>query len=390
MKNGSSRWARLVAATIAVLALAVTMAACGGDDGEDGGGAAATSSTTGGDGGGSGSLQGDGKELVLFTMTASNVYGANQIAGAKKMADELGYKLTVFQNNFSQPEQDQQVQQYVATGAKPAAALIFPWIADAATNSIRQLSTIAPVIMITQEPNEQTKEYVKAYAGANQQLIGRVAGEMMMDARNEARDEGMKLTTPEGNLLVFQHPEGEKTGTERWIGFEEATADEPFNVIGTEYGANDPETGYEKGSQVIPRFKDEGIDFIYVSNQQAANGVIRALKENGIRPGKDVEIVSSDCSGSLEAVESGETFGTGLQSGAIEGQLGVATAAQYIATQTVEGDSQQYEATPEPPEFEAKPPAALNYMPHAAAIGKKGIEEAQIWGYTAEEICAGE
>jgi ABC-type sugar transport system substrate-binding protein len=392
MRFESLRWARLVAVVVAMFALALTAAACGSDDDDAGGGTTGAPATTGGesaDSGGSGSLEGDGKELVLFTMTASNVYGANQIAGAQEMADKLGYELKVFQNNFSQPEQDQQVQQYVATGAKPAAALIFPWIADAAVNSIRQLSTIAPVIMITQEPNEQTSEYVKAYAGANQQLIGRVAGEMMMQARDEAEQEGKKFASPEGNLLVFQHPEGEKTGTERWIGFEEATADKPFNVIGTEYGANDPETGYEKGSQVIPRFKDEGIDFIYVSNQQAANGIIRALKENDIRPGKDVKIVSSDCSGSLEAVENGETFGTGLQSGAIEGQLGVATAAQYIATEKVEGETQQYESTPEPPEFEATPPAALNYMPHAAAVGPEGIKEGSIWGYSAEEICAG-
>ena len=128
---------------------------------------------------GTGKLEGGGKDMVLFTMTASNVYGANQIAGAKKMADDLGFKLKVFQNNFSQPEQDKQVQQYVATGAKPAAALIFPWVADAAINAVRQLSTIGPVIMITQEPNDQSRQFVKAYAGANQQLIGRVAGEML-------------------------------------------------------------------------------------------------------------------------------------------------------------------------------------------------------------------
>lgn len=382
MKLRSFRWTRLVVAAVAMLVVALGVAACG-DDGEDSGGGSSSGETKG-----TGKLEGDGKEMVLFTMTASNVYGANQIAGAQKMADELGYKLKVFQNNFSQPEQDQQVQQYVATGAKPAAALIFPWVADAAINAVRGLSSIAPVIMITQEPNDQSREFVKAYAGANQQLIGRVAGDMMMKAREAAREEGVKLNDEKGNLLVFQHPEGEKTGVERWKGFEEATKDEPFTVLGTEYGANDPETGYEKGSQVIPRFKDKGIDFLYVSNQQAANGIIRALKENGIKPGKDVKIVSSDCSGSLEAVKNGETFGTGLQSGAIEGTLGVATAARYIATGKAEGDVQQFEAESEPPTFEVSAPAALNYMPHAAAIGAKGIDT-QIWGYTAEEICAG-
>jgi ABC-type sugar transport system substrate-binding protein len=382
------RWARRVVAMAAVLALAVGAAACGSSS-SGGGSTSSGGSSASSAGKGTGSLQGNGKEIVMFTMTASNVYGANQINGAKKMAAQLGYKLKVFQNNFSQPEQDQQVQQYVATGAKPAAVLIFPWVADAAINAIRQLSTVGPVVLITQEPNAQSAKFVKAYAGANQQLIGRVAGEMLLKAREQARKEGMKLHSKEGNILVFQHPEGEKTGVERWKGFQAATKGEPFNVLGTEYGANDPDTGYKKGSQVIPRFKSKGIDFLYVSNQQAANGVIRALKENGIRPGKDVKIVSSDCSGSLDAVKNGETFGTGLQSGAIEGTLGVVTAAQYIATGKVEGKVQQFDTAPEAPKFEVKPPASLNYMPHAAAIGTKGIAGTKIWGYTAEQICAG-
>lgn len=377
--------ARLTLIIAMAIALGVGATACGGDDGDGGGDDAAATQN----GEGTGSLEGNGEEMVLFTMTASNIYGAVQIEGARQMAEQLGYELKVFQNNFSQPEQDQQVQQYVATGAEPAAALIFPWVADAAVNAIRQLSEIAPVIMITQEPDEQTEPFVEAYAGANQQLIGRVAGEMLMEARDAAREEGMELTTPEGNLLIFQHPEGEKTGVEREKGYEEVMAEEPFNVIHTEWGPNDPETGYEIGSQVIPRFKNEGIDFIYVSNQQAANGIIRALKENDIRPGRDVKIVSSDCSGSLEAVENSETFGTGLQSGAIEGMLGVATAAQFIATGTTEDDAQQYEVEPEQPEFEAVPPAFINYMPHAPAVGPEGIADTQIWGLTAEEICAG-
>ena len=39
---------------------------------------------------GSGTLQGDGKAMVMFVMTASNVYGANQINGAKQEAERLG------------------------------------------------------------------------------------------------------------------------------------------------------------------------------------------------------------------------------------------------------------------------------------------------------------
>lgn len=337
---------------------------------------------------GTGTLEGNGAELVMFTITASNVYGANQIKGATAEAERLGYKLTVFQNNFSQPEQDRQVQQYIASGAKPAAVIFWPWVAEAALNDVRQLARVAPVVMLTQEPNEQAWPYVKAYSGANQILIGRTLGEMMIKAREAARAQGMEFKSPGGNLLIFQHPEGEKTGTERLKGFEEVTKDEPFNVIHLEYGANSPETGYAIGSQVIPRYKGQ-FDFLFVSNQQAANGIIRALKENGINPGVDVMIVSGDCSGTLDAVKNGETFGTGIQPAAVEGALAVRTAAKLIATGKVEGDVIQLDVTAEAPELEMTPPAKFNYMPHAPAIGPDGVANTRIWGYTADEICAG-
>ena len=337
---------------------------------------------------GTGSVQGDGKELVMYTITASNVYGANQIKGAQGEAEKLGYKLTVFQNNFSQPEQDRQVQQYIASGAKPAAIIFWPWVADAALNDVRLLSRIGPVIQLTQEPNEKSWPFVKAYSGANQILIGETLGRMMIQAREAARKAGMQLKSPGGKLLVFQHPAGEKTGTERMKGFLAVTKDEPFDIIHTEYGPNSPETGYEIGSTVIPKFKGQ-FDFLFVSNQQAANGIIRALKENGITPGKDVYIVSGDCSGSLDAVKNGETFGTGIQPAAVEGALAVRTAAKYIANDKIEGDVIQLEVTPEAPPIDPGPPAKYNYMPHAPDIGAEGVANTKIWGYSADEICAG-
>ena len=333
-------------------------------------------------------LDGGGADMVMFTITATNVYGANQIKGAQDEAANLNYKLTVYQNSFSQPEQDQQVQQLVASGMKPAAIIWWPWIADAAVNSVRQLSELAPVIQITQEPNEQMLPFVKAYSGANQQLIGRTLGQIMILAREAARAAGAKFNSPEGNLFIFQHPEGELTGTERLKGFEEVTAGEPFNNIGLEFGANSPESGYEIGSQVVPRIKDT-VDFLFISNQQAANGVIRALEENGLTPGKDVFLVSGDCSGSLEAVKDGRTFATGIQPAYVEGALAVRTAARYVANGSTAGDVEQLEVSADAPPIVTGPPAFRTYMPHGAAIGAEGVAGTKIWGQTADVICAG-
>ena len=106
---------------------------------------------------GTGKIEGEGKELVMYTITASNIYGANQIKGATAEAAKLGYKLTVFQNSFSQPEQDQQVQQYIASGAKPAAVIFWPWVADAALNDVRLLSKLAPVIQLTRRRSRRPR-----------------------------------------------------------------------------------------------------------------------------------------------------------------------------------------------------------------------------------------
>jgi ABC-type sugar transport system substrate-binding protein len=373
-----------LAVLIGAVLLMTVFAACGGDD-DDG----SSDSGSASESGGSGSVQGDGKELVMFTMTSSNVYGANQINGAKKEAEALGYKLKVYENTFSQPEQDQQVQQYIASGAQPAAIIWWPWIRDAGLNSVRQLERLGPVVQMTQPPDDASVPFVTAYAGANQTLIGETLGKMMIEARDAAREDGAKFKSKNGNLLVFQHPEGEFTGTARFAAFEDVTKDEPFKVVHTEYGANDPETGYEKGSQIIPKYKGQ-FDFVFISNQQAANGIIRALKENGITPGKDVWLVSGDCSGSLEAVKNGETYGTGIQPAAVEGALAVRTAAKLVANDAkTKGEEVQYEVEAEPPAIEASPPAKYNYMPHAPAVGRAGIEKTKIWGQTADQICAG-
>ena len=72
--------------------------------------------------------------------------------------------------------------QRAVPGAKPAAVIFWPWIAAAGINDVRLLSRIAPVIQLTQEPFPKAWPYVKAYAGANQGLIGRVAGELCAES----------------------------------------------------------------------------------------------------------------------------------------------------------------------------------------------------------------
>ena len=320
MSLSSLRWTRAIVALAAVL-VALGVVACGGSEESDSAGSS--------EGSGTGKLEGDGKDMVLFTMTASNVYGANQIAGAKKEAAALGYKLKVFQNNFSQPEQDQQVQQYVATGAKPAALLIFPWVADAAVNAIRQLSTLGPVIMLTQEPNEQSAKFVKAYAGANQQPDRPGRGrDAPQGARRGAQGAGMKFHSKEGNLLVFQHPEGEKTGVERWKGFEKATEGRAVQGARDRVRRQQPRDGLREGQPGHPEVQGPVSTSCTCPTSRRRTASSGRSRRTASSPARTSRSSRATAPGASTRSRTARRSAPGIQSGAIEGALGVRTAAQ--------------------------------------------------------------
>jgi ABC-type sugar transport system substrate-binding protein len=89
---------------------------------------------------GSGSLEGDGELLKIFMPSTSNVYLAAAAKAAEARAEELGYTTSIVENNFDQTEQDQQVQEWLATNEEAAAVMFWPASAANATASIRALS----------------------------------------------------------------------------------------------------------------------------------------------------------------------------------------------------------------------------------------------------------
>src|SRR4051812_18370317 len=84
------------------------------------------------------------KDLVLFTMTSTNVYGANQIKGAQREAKRLGYNPKVYENMFSQPQPGQQGQEFPAGGAKPAPGHLLPGNPAPGNNHRAALARVAP------------------------------------------------------------------------------------------------------------------------------------------------------------------------------------------------------------------------------------------------------
>jgi len=113
-----------------------------------------------------------------------------------------------------------------------------------------------------------------------------------------------------GDLKVFElrGTPGASCAVDRKKGFEETIADQPrIKIIKSQDG--NFERG--KGKEVMEAFlkTPEGKDFnaLYAHNDDMALGAIQAMKEAGLKPGKDIKIVSVDAvRAAFEAMIAGE------------------------------------------------------------------------------------
>jgi ribose transport system substrate-binding protein len=372
-----SRWHKAAGLVLAA-GLVIGMTAC-----SSGGSAGSTDAASGG-GGGTGSLEGGGKLLKIFMPSTSNVYLAAAAKAAEAEAEELGYTSSVVENNFDQTEQDQQVQEWLATGEQAAAVLIWPASAANATASIRALSKVAPVLQWNQLIDPAAEEFIKiGYAGVSDLGIGDQAGKDMLTKIDELTASGYAFHGPNGlpNVLEITLGSGDySAGEDRHNAFMEVV-DGKINYLGREGAAEfDAQGGFTAASTAIPKYLSQGIDFIYVQTMDMGNGVVQAAEQNGLKPGENVFLNTGTSSGSTDNVRDGKITSAVLQSPVIEGTLVVDTAAQYIATGEVVDETVTIPSDEQKPELQVVAPNRTTYMMNPT-VTADNIESFKIWGF---------
>jgi len=370
----SFTWRAIVGSVLA-LGLAVGVSACSSGSSDSGTGGESVEGT--------GSLEGDGKLLKVFMPSTSNVYLAAAAEAAKVEAENLGYTISIVENNFDQTEEDQQVQEWLATGEEAAAVMIWPASAANATASIRALSRVAPVLQWNQLIDPAAEEFIKiGYAGVSDIGIGDQAGKDTLAQIEKLTAEGYKFQGPGGlpNVLEISLGSGDyAAGEDRHTAFMEVV-DGKVNVLGREGAATfDAQGAYKAASTAIPKYLSEGIDIIYVQTNDMGNGVVQAAEQNGLKPGKDVFLMTGTSSGSTENLRDGKITTMVLQSPVIEGTLIVDNVAQYLAT----GESTDGEITipsdEEKPELAMEPPTRVTFMMNPS-VTAENIDAFKIWG----------
>jgi len=378
MRTKKSLTWRAVAGAVLAAGLTVGVMGCSPGSSSNGSGSGSESSE------GTGKLEGDGELLKIFMPTTSNVYLAAAAKAAEARAKELGYTTSVIENNFSQTEQDQQIQEWLATGEEAAAIMVWPASAANATASIRALSRVAPVLQWNQLIDPAAEEFIKiGYAGVSDLGIGDQAGKDTLDQIDKLTAEGFTFHGPGGlpNVLEIALGSGDyAAGEDRHNAFMKVVEGK-VNFLGREGAAEfDAQGAYTASSTAIPKYLSEGIDFIYVQTMDMGNGVVQAAEQNGLTPGKDVFLMTGTSSGSTDNLRQGKITTAVLQSPAIEGTLIVDNVARYIAT----GESKDGEVTiasdENKPELEMTPPTRVTYMMNPTVTGEN-IDSFKIWGW---------
>lgn len=364
----------------AVLAIGLTVSAVGCSSGSSNAG----SSTESESGSGTGSLEGNGELLKIFMPTTSNVYLAAAAKAAEARAEELGYTTSIVENNFSQTEQDQQIQEWLATGEEAAAVMVWPASAANATASIRALSRVAPVLQWNQLIDPAADEFIAiGYAGVSDIGIGDQAGKDTLAQIEKLTAEGYEFQGPDGlpNVLEISLGSGDyAAGEDRHNAFMEVV-DGQINYLGREGAAEfDAQGAFTAASTAIPKYLAEGIDIIYVQTNDMGNGVVQAAEQNGLKPGENVFLMTGTSSGSTANLRDGKITTAVLQSPVIEGTLIVDNVAQYLATGEVTEGEITIASDEEKPELALEPPTRITFMMNPT-VTAENIESFKIWGY---------
>lgn len=308
--------------------------------------------------------------IISFNGPSGEAYIGKFIKGIKATAELNGYDIEVFENQFNQAEQDQQVQQVLAAGKKPDVFIWWPSDAVAGLGSLRALAkTGVPVLKINQLPNDQDKQYIFGYAGPDDRLRARNAGYMMRDAALAKQKEGATRF----NVIVLSYPHSYGGYDLSINAFKDAIAGSPLTIIGDVDEGFGQSNGYKGAAKLIAKVKDQGIDYVYGMDDAILTGGIKALEEAGYKMGTDVIAVGTVCNGDKQLIEEGKQYGTTLQSPLHEGQLAIKMVSEYLKT----GKLANY----------------INFTPNPA-VTKENIDTVALKGYdgklySIDELCSG-
>jgi ABC-type sugar transport system substrate-binding protein len=162
-----------------------------------------------------------------------------------------------------------------------------------------------PVILSDRAVDTDDDSLWVTFMGSDFVEEGRRAAKWLIENYEHLKKPGKSMDKV--NIVELQGTVGSAPAIDRKVGFEEVLATYPnFKIIKSQSG----DFTRSKGKEVMEAFlKAEGkkIDVLFGHNDDMAIGAIQAIEEFGLKPGKDIIIVSIDAvRGAFEAMMEGK------------------------------------------------------------------------------------
>lgn len=216
----------------------------------------------------------------------------------KSAAKQAGIELKF---SDAQQKQENQIKAIRSFIAQRVDVIAFSPVVESGWEPVLREAKAAkiPVVLTDRAVNTKDPSLYVTFMGSDFVEEGRKAGRWLI--------EKMKDHKGDVNIVELQGTVGSAPAIDRKKGFEEVVkADPKFKIIRSQTG----DFTRAKGKEVMEAFlKAEGkkINVLYAHNDDMAIGAIQAIEEAGMKPGKDITIISIDAvKGAFEAMMAGK------------------------------------------------------------------------------------
>ncbi|KQP22555.1 ABC transporter substrate-binding protein [Pseudorhodoferax sp. Leaf267] len=240
------------------------------------------------------------KKIVLgFSQVgAESEWRTANTESIKAAAKDAGIELKF---SDAQQKQENQIKAIRAFIAQKVDVIAFSPVVESGWDNVLREAKAAkiPVVLTDRAVNSKDTSLYVTFMGSDFVEEGRKAGRWLVDK--------MKGQSGEVRIVELQGTVGSAPAIDRKKGFEEIIkADPKFKIVRSQTG----DFTRAKGKEVMEAFlKAEGkaINVLYAHNDDMAIGAIQAIEEAGLKPAKDITIISIDAvKGAFEAMMAGK------------------------------------------------------------------------------------
>ena len=240
------------------------------------------------------------KKIVLgfAQVGAESEWRTANTQSIKSTAAEQGVTLKFSDAQQKQENQIKAIRSYIA---QKVDVIAFSPVVESGWDTVLKEAKAAriPVILTDRGVDSKDNSLYVTMIGSDFLEEGRKAGKWMIE---KFKDNAGPI-----NIVELQGTVGSAPAIDRKKGFEEAIAAAPkFKIIRSQTG----DFTRAKGKEVMEAFlKAESgkINVLYAHNDDMAIGAIQAIEAAGLKPGKDINIISVDgVKGAFEAMAAGK------------------------------------------------------------------------------------